>query len=114
MRVPVIRSVGLSKLYRGFFALKDLGLEVAQGEVVGFLGPNGAGKTTTIRLLLGSIHPSAGTAEIFGFDCHRKPVEVHRHLAYVPSGANLSPTLTGGEGHSTRCLQPSKTLFVTR
>jgi len=97
MGVPVIRSVGLSKRYGDFYALKDLDLEVAQGEMVGFLGPNGAGKTKTIRLLLGLIHPSAGTAEIFGFDCHRKPVEVHRHLAYVPGEANLWPTPTGGE-----------------
>jgi ABC-2 type transport system ATP-binding protein len=97
MGVPVIRSVGLSKRYGDFYALKDLDLEVAQGEMVGFLGPNGAGKTKTIRLLLGLIHPSPGTAEIFGFDCHRKPVEVHRHLAYVPGEANLWPTPTGGE-----------------
>ena len=51
MGVPVIRSVGLSKRYGDFSALKDLDLEVAQGEVVSFLGPNGAGKATTIRLL---------------------------------------------------------------
>ena len=49
--VPVIRSVGLSKRYGDFSALKDLDLEVAQGEVISFLGPNGAGKATTIRLL---------------------------------------------------------------
>jgi ABC-2 type transport system ATP-binding protein len=97
MGVPAIQSVGLSKRYGDFYALRGLDLEVARGEVVGFLGPNGAGKTTTIRLLLGLIQPSAGTAEIFGLDCHRKPVEVHRHLAYVPGEANLWPTLTGGE-----------------
>ena len=57
---------GLSKDYGSGHGLFDLDLEVAEGEVFGFLGPNGAGKTTTIRLLMGVIHASAGTASIFG------------------------------------------------
>jgi ABC-2 type transport system ATP-binding protein len=92
-----IRSQGLSKRYGEVDALKDLDLEVRPGEVVGYLGPNGAGKTTTIRLLLGLIRPTRGTAEIFGFDCQRQPVEAHRRLAYVAGEANLWPALTGEE-----------------
>ncbi len=92
-----IRTVALSKAYGKVDALRDLDLEVAAGQVIGYLGPNGAGKTTTIRLLLGLIRPSAGRAEIFGLDCHDRPVEVHRRLAYVPSEANLWPALTGAE-----------------
>ncbi len=92
-----VRTEGLSKRYGRVRALDDLGLEVAQGEVVGYLGPNGAGKTTTIRLLLGLIRPSAGRAEIFGLDCQRQVVEAHRHLAYVAGEANLWPSLTGAE-----------------
>jgi ABC-2 type transport system ATP-binding protein len=65
--------------------------------VLGYLGPNGAGKTTTIRLLLGLIRASRGKAEVFGLDCQRRPVEVHRRLAYVPGEANLWPSLTGAE-----------------
>jgi ABC-2 type transport system ATP-binding protein len=94
---PAIRAEGLSKRHGEMYALKDLDLEVAPGEVVGYLGPNGAGKTTTIRLLLGLIRPSRGRAEIFGFDCQRQPVEAHRRLAYVAGEASLWPSLTGAE-----------------
>jgi ABC-2 type transport system ATP-binding protein len=93
----VIVTHGLSKRYGHQFALKDLNLEVHQGEVLGYLGPNGAGKTTTIRLLLGLIAPSAGGATIFGLDVQRQAPEVHRHVAYVPGEANLWPGLTGQE-----------------
>ncbi len=96
-RSPAIRTLGLSKRYGNVPALVDLDLEVAPGEVVGYLGPNGAGKTTTIRLLLGLIRPTAGRAEIFGFDCQRQPVEAHRRAAFVPGEANLWPALTGAE-----------------
>ena len=94
---PIIRTRGLSKRYRGTDALVDLDLEVAPGEVVGYLGPNGAGKTTTIRLLLGLIRPTSGTAELFGLDCRRDVVAIHRRLAYVGGEASLWPALTGAE-----------------
>jgi ABC-2 type transport system ATP-binding protein len=92
---PVINTIGLSKQYGKQRALHDLNLEVHAGEVLGYLGPNGAGKTTTIRLLLGLISPTAGSATIFGLDVHRDAPEVHRHLAYVPGDPNLWPGLTG-------------------
>jgi ABC-2 type transport system ATP-binding protein len=94
---PAIRTEGLCKRYGDVDALRDLHLEIAEGEVVGYLGPNGAGKTTTIRLLLGLARPSAGRAEIFGLDCQRQTVAAHRRLAYVPGEANLWPSLTGFE-----------------
>jgi ABC-2 type transport system ATP-binding protein len=92
-----ICTEGLSKRYGTVNALRDLDLELAEGEVVGYLGPNGAGKTTTIRLLLGLIHPTKGRAEIFGLDCRRQTVEAHRRLAYVAGEASLWPSLTGSE-----------------
>src|SRR5512132_457905 len=97
MGTTAIRTEGLSKSYGAVRALRDLDLEVAEGEVVGYLGPNGAGKTTTIRLLLGLIRPTAGRAEIFELDCQSQTVEAHRRLAYVAGEANLWPTLTGAE-----------------
>ena len=97
MGTPAVRTEGLTKRYGEVAALSDLDLEIAEGEVVGYLGPNGAGKTTTIRLLLGLARPTAGRAEIFGLDCRRQTVDVHRRLAYVPGESNLWPSLTGAE-----------------
>ena len=97
MAEPAIHTSGLSKRYADVDALSDLDLDVLQGEVVGYLGPNGSGKTTTLRLLLGLIRPTSGSAEIFGLDCQSRPVEAHRRLAYVAGEANLWPSLTGSE-----------------
>jgi ABC-2 type transport system ATP-binding protein len=97
MAEPAIHTSGLSKRYADVDALSDLDLDVHQGEVVGYLGPNGSGKTTTLRLLLGLIRPTSGSAEIFGLDCQSRPVEAHRRLAYVAGEANLWPSLTGTE-----------------
>jgi ABC-2 type transport system ATP-binding protein len=79
-----IETRGLTKDYGSGRGLFDLNLEVAEGDVIGYLGPNGAGKTTTIRLLMDLIHPTSGSARIFGLDCHRDAVEVKRHIGYVP------------------------------
>jgi ABC-2 type transport system ATP-binding protein len=95
MASTVIRADQLSKDYGAVHALRDLDLEVAEGEVFGYLGPNGAGKTTTIRLMLGLARPTSGRVEIFGLDSDRQAVEVHRRLAYVAGEANLWPSLTG-------------------
>ena len=92
-----IRTRGLTKRYRRVTALDSLDLDVHAGEVLGFLGPNGAGKTTTIRLLLGLIRPTVGTAKIFGLDAQADKIAVHARVAYVPGEATLWPSLTGAE-----------------
>ena len=97
MTGAALRTESLTKHFGDVMALDHLDLEVAQGEVVGYLGPNGAGKTTTIRLLLGLSRPTEGRAEIFGLDCQREPVQIHRRLAFVAGEANLWPSLTGSE-----------------
>jgi ABC-2 type transport system ATP-binding protein len=97
MTPPVITTHQLSKRYGQQFALKDLDLQVQPGEVLAYLGPNGAGKTTTIRLLLGLIAPTSGSATIFGLDVRARAPEIHARLAYVPGEANLWPSLTGWE-----------------
>lgn len=94
---PAIEFRQLSKRFGSFQALHPLDLAVPRGEVFGYLGPNGAGKTTTIRLLLGLLRPTAGTAFVFGHDALRDSRDVHAHLAYVPGEATLWPSLTGEE-----------------
>lgn len=79
-----ITTRALTKDYGGGRGLFDLDLEVEEGEVFGYLGPNGAGKSTTIRLLMGLIHATRGTASIFGLDSMRDAVEVKRLVGYMP------------------------------
>lgn len=91
-----IRIESLTKRFGSIVAVDDLSLSVPTGEIFGFLGPNGAGKSTTIRMLLGLIRPSVGSAHVFGVpasDVRR----AHRHLAYVPADVALWPALTGAE-----------------
>ena len=58
----MIQLEHLSKRFGSFTAVHDLCLDIAEGEIFGFLGPNGAGKTTTIRMMMGLLEPTAGTA----------------------------------------------------
>lgn len=92
---PAIQTQGLTKYYGDFPALVDLDLEVNCGEVFGFLGPNGAGKSTTIRTLLDEIRATRGRAAILGMDTHAQPVEIRRHVGYVPGDLAMYPNLTG-------------------
>jgi ABC-2 type transport system ATP-binding protein len=92
-----IRAEQLTKRYGPTTALDALDLEIEAGEVFGYLGPNGAGKSTTIGLLLGLIRATSGRAEIFGLDAWRDASAIHRRVGYVPSEANLWPSLTGAE-----------------
>ena len=92
---PVIATAGLSKRYGRVRALSDLALSVPGGVIYGFLGPNGAGKTTAIRLLMGFIRPTAGTARIFGHDTWREGVAARRDLGFLVGAEALYPDLSG-------------------
>jgi ABC-2 type transport system ATP-binding protein len=63
---PALTVTGLTKRYGSHEAVSDLSFSIPAGKVTGFLGPNGAGRTTTIRMILGLIRPSAGTATVDG------------------------------------------------
>jgi len=93
----VIDVKDLHKQFGRVRALDGLDLQVGEGEIHGFLGPNGAGKSTTIRILLGVLRPTSGSATVFGRDAWRDAVGLHREIAYVPGDVTLWPNLTGGE-----------------
>ncbi len=76
-------------------ALDDVGLSVHAGEIFGFLGPNGAGKSTCIRLLLGYLHPTAGSARVLGLDTRADGVAIRARVGYLPGGIALYDTMTG-------------------
>lgn len=80
MSEMIIQTEGLTKTYRGRYAVDHLNLEIAKGDIYGFLGPNGAGKTTTIRMLLGLIQPTSGTIRIFGRELHRDKLAILRRI----------------------------------
>ncbi|HEY0222350.1 MAG TPA: ABC transporter ATP-binding protein [Lactovum miscens] len=90
-----IRS--LKKYFGSVEALKDITFDIEKGEVLGYVGPNGAGKSTTIRVLLGIIKASGGSAKIFGKDVWSDSIKIHKDIAYVPGDVYLWPNLTGGE-----------------
>ena len=94
---PAIRLEGLVKSYGDVRALDGIDLAVPRGEVFGFLGPNGAGKSTTIRILMDLIRPTAGRAEVLGFDAQRQSLEVRRRCGYLPGDLQLYHSLTGAE-----------------
>jgi ABC-2 type transport system ATP-binding protein len=88
-----IRTQGLTKRYGSRAAVDGLSIQVPSGVVAGFVGLNGAGKTTTIRMLLGLITPSAGTAEVLGQPISRPAAYLHRVGAMI-EGPAFYPTLS--------------------
>lgn len=80
----VIEIQGLSKRYGTFTALDDLTLRVDAGQILGLIGPNGAGKTTAIKILVGLVRPSAGSARIAGVDCVTDNRKVKHLVGYMP------------------------------
>jgi ABC-2 type transport system ATP-binding protein len=93
----VVRSRELTKRFGDFTAVDRVSLEISVGEVIGLLGPNGSGKTTTIRMLLGLILPTSGTAEVLGFDISRQAEEIRKRVGYVSQRFALYSDLTVAE-----------------
>jgi ABC-2 type transport system ATP-binding protein len=93
----VIEIRNLVKKFGKFTALNEIDLDVKEGEVFAYIGPNGAGKSTTIRVLLGILQATKGSAKVFGKDAWKDAVGIHKRIAYVPGDVNLWPNLTGGE-----------------
>jgi len=91
---PVVDTRGLTKRFGDTVALDRLDLQVPRGCIFGYLGPNGAGKSTTIRLLLGLLRPTSGTAHVLGHDVVRERRRVHRLVGYLPGDVSIDPDLT--------------------
>ncbi len=92
-----IATRDLCKRFNGFAALEGLTLSVAHGLIFGLLGPNGAGKSTTIKILTTLLDASAGSAAVAGFDVAKEPLQVRRHIGYVPQMLSADGALTGYE-----------------
>ena len=93
----MIELENLSKTYDQFSAVQSINLRIERAEIFGLLGPNGAGKTTTIRMLMGILVPTTGTAKIFGMDCHRDRAQIMRRVGYLPDTPVLMDYLRGRE-----------------
>ncbi|MBA4142804.1 MAG: ABC transporter ATP-binding protein [Nitrosospira sp.] len=88
---------GLCRYFGSRAAVHDINLELRRGEVLGFLGPNGAGKTTIMRMLTGTLAPSAGRIEICGIDLVDKPRDAKARMGYLPEVPPLYRELTVNE-----------------
>jgi ABC-2 type transport system ATP-binding protein len=95
--MAVIETDGLTKLYGNARGIEDVTISVEAAEVFGFLGPNGAGKTTMIRTLLDLLHPSSGSARIFGLDSHRDSVAIRARLGNLPGDFGYGKQASGRE-----------------
>jgi ABC-2 type transport system ATP-binding protein len=89
-----IRAENLTRRFGQFVAVDHINFEVQTGQVLGYLGPNGSGKTTTIRMLLGLLHPSEGSASVLGYDVATQSELVRAHSGYMSQKFALYNDLT--------------------
>ena len=94
MTLPVIYVDNLTRRFGDFVAVDHISFEVNAGEVVGYLGPNGSGKTTTIRMLLGLLEPTEGSATVLGFDAFKQSEEVRARVGYMSQKFAIYDDLT--------------------
>ena len=85
----------LTKQYGLTRALDAASWRLAPRQLLGFLGPNGAGKTTTIRILLGFLSPTSGSARVFGLDAWKRSPQIKARVGYLPGDVRLYPNMTG-------------------
>jgi len=90
----IIHTEHLSRNFGALQAVRDVSLDVVQGEIFGVLGPNGAGKSTTIRMLCGILDPSGGTGTVVGFDVAREAERIKERIGYMTQRFSLYEDLT--------------------
>ena len=93
----VIDAQGLGRRYGNVWAVRDIGLRIARGEIFGLVGPDGAGKTTLLQLLAAVLDPSEGHCHVLGFDTVRQASQVTSRIGYMPQGFTLYERLTVAE-----------------
>lgn len=93
----MIKTESLTKYYGKSRGIMDVDLSIDEGDFFGFIGPNGAGKSTTIRILLGLISPTKGTAEIFGKDVTKEKRAILADIGYMPSETMFYHNRKAGE-----------------
>jgi len=93
----MIEIQNLTKEYGRIKAIDNISFNVEKGEILGFLGPNGAGKTTTMNIITGFISSTSGVVKVAGFDILEDPVEVKKHIGYLPEQPPLYPDMTVNE-----------------
>ncbi len=91
---PTLRLQDLHLSYGAKEVLRGVDLTVSPGTILGYLGANGAGKTTTVKILTGQLSGWSGQATVCGIDVASDPLEVKRHIGYVPETAALYEPLT--------------------
>ena len=94
---PIIDVTGLNKHFGDKHVVKDLSLQVSQGEIFGFLGPNGSGKTTSIRMLCGLLTPDSGSGTCLGMDVITESAGIKRKVGYMTQRFSLWEDLTIAE-----------------
>src|SRR5512141_2247597 len=92
-----IEVQNLTKKFGDFTSVDQVSFNVHQGEIFGWLGPNGAGKTTTIRILLGLLRPTAGSAAVLGYDSATQAKSIHARVGYMSQQFTLYNDLTALE-----------------
>ncbi len=94
---PVLRAIGLRKVYGDFVAVDRVDLEINRGEILGLLGPNGAGKTTTISMMVGLVPPTSGDLIVEGRSVRRDPIWVRSRVGLVPDNPGFYDGMTAWE-----------------
>jgi ABC-2 type transport system ATP-binding protein len=95
--MPAVEMLGVTKTFCGGVAVDNLNLTIPRGSTLGLIGPNGAGKSTTIRMLMGTLAPSAGQIRVFGLDVAAHAAHIRPSVGHVPERHDIYPWMTVAE-----------------